>query len=186
MSQDQIIEQLVKDVAYLKDRAAILDCICKHARAHDRFDVDMLTSAYHEDGVDEHGYAINPGPEYAKWANAIHEAGSQLHTHNITTHTCEIEGDVANCESYVMVALLNNDGASARIISGRYIDRLEKRDGDWKISLRRSTVDVLIAGDASILNAPIFKEQGYCKGLRDKQDVSYQRPLSLDVTPARW
>ncbi|MDH4042615.1 MAG: nuclear transport factor 2 family protein [Gammaproteobacteria bacterium] len=186
MSQDQVIEQLVKDVAYLKDRTAILDCISRHARGHDRFDVDMLTDAYHEDGVDEHGYAINPGPKYAEWANAVHAAGSILHTHNITTHNCEIDGDVANCESYVMVALLNNDGASARIISGRYVDRLEKRDGEWKIALRRSTVDVLIAGDAAILKAPMFKEQGYCKGVRNKQDVSYQRPLSLDATAERW
>ncbi len=48
--------------------------------------------------------------------------------------------------SYVIVALLNKDETSARMISGRYVDRLEKRNGEWKIALRRSTVDVLIAG----------------------------------------
>ena len=47
-------------------------------------------------------------------------------------------------------------------------------------------MDLLIAGDASILKAPLFTQQGYTKGLRDKQDVSYQRPLNLDVTPQRW
>ena len=186
MQQNQTLEQLVKDVEYLKDRTAILDCICQHARAHDRFDVKMLTSTYHEDGIDEHGYAINPGPQYAKWANAIHSAGAELHTHNITTHTCQIDGNVAHCESYVMVALLNKDGESARIISGRYIDRLEKRDGHWKISLRRTTVDLLMAGDAKILKAPIFKDQGFAKGSRDSSDISYQNPLTLDETPQRW
>ena len=180
------LEKLQKDVQYLMDRSAILDCVAKHARAHDRFDVDMLTAVYHQDGVDEHGYAINPGPEYAHWANKVHEAGSELHTHNITTHSCEIDGDTAHAESYVIVALLDRGGKTARFISGRYIDRLEKRDGEWKIALRRSTVDVLLQGEASILSAPIFKEQGYAKGLRNDQDVSYQRPLSLDVTPARW
>jgi hypothetical protein len=184
---DQIdLEKLARDVQYLMDRQAILDVIMKHARGHDRHDVELLTSAYHEDGIDEHGHAINPGPKYAAWANAIHAAGSVLHTHNITTHLCEIEGDVAHCESYVIVGLLNNDGKSARMISGRYIDRLEKRHGAWKIALRRSTVDLLISGDASILKAPLFSEQGYTKGLRDKRDVSYQRPLNLDVTPERW
>ncbi|GAB3102277.1 nuclear transport factor 2 family protein [Aestuariicella hydrocarbonica] len=186
MEPTHTLEQLIKDVEYLKDRSAILDCIARHARAHDRFDVDMLTHAYHEDGVDEHGYAINPGPQYAEWANAIHAAGAELHTHNITTHTCDIDGDIAHCESYVIVALLNKDGASARMISGRYIDRLEKREGQWKIALRRSTVDLLISGDAKILNSPIFKDQGYTKGLRDKRDVSYQRPLDLNHTPERW
>jgi hypothetical protein len=186
MSVEESLEQLRRDVQYLKDRQAILDCIARHARGHDRHDVELLTSAYHEDGVDEHGYAINPGPKYAQWANAIHAAGSKLHTHNITTHLCEIDGDIAHCESYVLVALLNNDETSARLISGRYIDRLERRGGEWKIALRRSTVDVLISGDASILKAPLFTQQGYTKGTRDERDVSYQRPLNLDETPERW
>ncbi|WP_317930231.1 nuclear transport factor 2 family protein [Halioxenophilus sp. WMMB6] len=180
------LAQLKQDVDYLKDRTAILDCISQHARGHDRHDVALLSAAYHSDGIDEHGFAINPGPEYAEWANKIHAAGSLLHTHNITTHTCEINGNEAHAESYVLVFLLNNDGASARVISGRYIDRLEKRDGQWKIALRRTTVDVLLAGDASILKAPIFHDQGYSKGMRDKRDISYQRPLTLDKTPERW
>lgn len=183
---DEELAALKQDVQYLKDRTAILDCINLHARGHDRHDVGMITNAYHDDGVDEHGFAINAGPDYAAWANAAHSAGSLLHTHNITTHTCEINGDEAHCESYVLVFLLNNDGETARVISGRYIDRLEKRNGEWKISLRRTTVDVLLAGDASILKAPIFKDQGYAKGMRDSSDVSYQQPLNLNEPPERW
>lgn len=186
METTSTLEQLAKDVAYLKDRTGILDCINQHARGHDRHDVSLLTAAYHKDGVDEHGLAINPGSTYGEWANAVHAAGSLLHTHNITTHTCEIDGNEAHCESYVLVILLNNDGETARMISGRYIDRLEKRDGVWRIVLRRTTVDVILAGDASILKAPIFKDQGYTKGMRDQTDVSYQRPLTLDETPGRW
>ena len=150
MVTDTAIEQLQRDVRYLKDRQSILDCIARHARGHDRHDVELLSSAYHQDGVDEHGYAINAGAQYAQWANAVHAAGSRLHLHNITQlYTCEIEGDVAHCESYVLVGLLNNDEKSARLINGRYIDRLERRDGEWKIALRRCTVDLLLSGDAS-------------------------------------
>jgi len=173
-------------VQYLLDRVEILDCIARHAHGHDRHDADILAGAYHADGVDEHGYAINNASEYAQWANAAHAAGSQSHTHNITTHTCEIDGDIAHCESYVLVCLLNNDGKTARMISGRYIDRLERRHGAWKIALRRTTVDVLLAGDATILQAPAFREQGYARGMRDRRDIAYQRPLGLEETPARW
>lgn len=181
------IEQLARDVAYLKDRRAIEDCIHAHARGHDRFDVGLLTAAYHPDGVDEHGSAsINQGPEYAEWANAIHAGGSELCLHNITTHNCDIDGDTAHTESYVLVGLLNPDGKSVRLINGRYIDRLEKREGHWRIALRRCTVDLLIAGDASILQAPQFKAGGYIKGTRDSSDVSYQRPLSLDKPVSHW
>jgi hypothetical protein len=186
MSPIDPLEQLRRDVQYLKDRQAILDCIARHARGCDRHDVELLTSTYHNDGQDEHGFTINSGPGYAEWANAIHSAGSKLHTHNITTHLCEVEGDVAHCETYVIVGLLNKDEKTSRLISGRYIDRLERRDGEWKIALRRSTVDMLIAGDASILKAPIFIEQGYTKATQDRRDVSYQRPLNLDAPAERW
>jgi len=183
---DATIAQLQKHVQYLMDRSAILDCIARHARGHDRHDAALLSSTYHDDGVDEHGFAINTGPEYAGWANRIHAAGSLLHTHNITTHSCEIDGDIAHCESYVLVILLNRDGVSARLISGRYVDRLEKRNGEWKIALRRTTVDVLLSGDASILETAAFHDQGFAKGLRDERDISYQRPLGLEETPERW
>src|SRR4051794_12410063 len=100
------LAQLRRDVRYLMDRQEILDCIARHARGHDRHDAELLTSAYHDDGVDEHGYTVNSGPAYAEWANATHGATSASHLHHVTTHTCEIDGDVAHCESYVMVALL--------------------------------------------------------------------------------
>ena len=180
------LDQLRRDVRYLKDRLEIQDCLARHARGHDRHDADIISDTYHADGVDEHGYAINVGPAYAEWANAVHAAGSQLHLHNITTHLCEIDGDVAHCESYVLVGLLNNDGKTARLINGRYIDRLERRDGAWKIALRRATVDLLLAGDASILQMPIFKEQGYTRGTRDRNDVSYARPLNMEHPVTRW
>jgi len=128
MSVDEL-EQLRRDVAYLMDRQAILDCVASHARGHDRHDSEVITASYHEDGVDEHGNAINPGPKYAEWINPVHAAGSQNHLHNITTHTCEIDGDVAHCESYVLVALLTPDASTATVMSGRYIDRLERRSG---------------------------------------------------------
>jgi hypothetical protein len=187
MDRTQVLEQRERKLQHLIDRAQILDCIARHARGCDRFDSELLTSAYHDDGVDEHGFAINPGPKYAEWANAQHSRGSQQNMHNITTHSCQIEGNVAHAESYVIGLFLNADGKTARLLAGRYADRLERRDGEWRIVLRRSTVDVALAGDASFLSLPYFVEMGFVKGMRDKRDVSYQRPLTLEETPAdRW
>lgn len=187
MSTDTAFDTLQRDVHYLMDRAAILDCIAGHARGCDRHDLDLICAAYHADGVDEHGTAINPGPEYGNWANATHAATSQTHTHNITTHTCEIDGDMAHAESYVIVVLLGRDGRSAQFISGRYLDRLERRDNQWRIAVRRSTVEVMFAADASVLQSSFFKDTGYLIGTRDRRDLSYQRPLSLETpAPARW
>jgi ketosteroid isomerase-like protein len=184
---DGELAALRRDVQHLMDRAAILDCIARHARGCDRHDVDLITTAYHDDAIDEHGSATNTGPEYGEWANASHAATSQVHAHNITTHTCEIDGDTAHAESYVIVVLLAHDTRSAQFISGRYLDRLERRDGQWRIALRRSTVEVMFAGDASVLQSSFFKGQGYLRGTRDREDLSYDRPLQLDTSAAqRW
>ena len=156
MTSDERLQQLERNVQYLMDRTAILDCVARNARGCDRHDSELLASSYHADGTDEHGYAINPGPRYPDYANAAHTAGSVHNMHNITTHTCEIDGDVAHCESYVIGLFLNTDGKTGRLIAGRYVDRLERKNGEWRIALRRSTVEVLMTGDASILSSPIF------------------------------
>jgi len=181
------LDDLKRDVQYLKDRSAILDVINSHARGCDRHDVDRITAAYHADGVDEHGNTINAGPEYAAWANAVHDGTAIVNQHNITTHTCEIDGDTAHAESYVIVVLLFKDRATAQLMVGRYLDRLEKRDGTWRIAVRRATVEAAITGDASSLTSPYFTRQGYWPGTHDRTDPSYARPLTLDTpAPLAW
>lgn len=181
------LEALQRDVRYLNDRTAILDCVAQHARGCDRHDIDLITAAYHDDALDEHGAVVNPGPAYAAWANETHATTSQVHTHNITTHTCEIDGDTAHAESYVIVILLGHDGRNAQIITGRYLDRLERRDSHWRIAVRRSTVEAMFLADASVLQSASFKKGAYPVGTRERDDLSYQRPLSIDTpAPARW
>lgn len=89
MSVDHELAELRNRVAHLEDRAAILDCVARHARGCDRHDIDLITSAYWPDGVDEHGCATNTGAGYAAWANQAHAATTKVHTHDVTTHTCE-------------------------------------------------------------------------------------------------
>jgi len=185
MSSDEL-EHLRRDVAYLMYRQAIIDCIAAHARGHDRHDSEILTSTYHDDGVDEHGTTVNRGPEYAAWANTQHAASSQTHLHHVTTHSCEIDGESAHAESYVMVTMLSPDGGTAIVMCGRYVDRLERRDGAWRIAVRRSTVEVAFTADASLVTSEFFKDLGYVKGTRDRTDPSYARPLSLDTAAPRW
>ena len=171
------LDDLRRDVQYLNDRTAIADCIARHARGCDRHDVELLMSTYHDDGVDEHGSTINAGPEYAAWANAVHAATSQNHLHNVTTHTCEIDGDQAHAESYVLVTLLTPDATMATVMCGRYLDRLERRDGTWRIAVRRATVELAFTADARLLQSSYFTAQGYETGRRDRRDASYERPL---------
>jgi hypothetical protein len=175
---DDELDELRRDVAYLKDRLAVLDCVHRQARAHDRHDVELMLSVYHDDGVDEHGPNVKTGPEYGEWANATHATVFEDHLHNITTHTADIEGDVAHCESYVIGALRGRDGRSITLIGGRYVDRLERRDGEWRIALRRCTIEWSLSGDGSLLETGAVT--GFLKGRWSRDDPSYERPLGLD------
>lgn len=175
---DDDLAGLRRDVQHLKDRAAILDCIAAHARGCDRHDVEVLAGTYLEDGIDVHGTTTNVGAEYATWANGVHAATSSNHLHNVTTHLCDIEGDEAHAESYVMVTLLSPDEATATVMCGRYIDRLERRDGRWRIAVRRATVELAFTADARLLASRYFVAQGYERGTRGRDDASYERPLS--------
>ena len=53
----------------------------------------------------------------------------------------ELDGDIAHSEAYVcaggpLVAPAANGGTQVRVIYGRYIDRFEKRNGEWRIVQR--------------------------------------------------
>jgi hypothetical protein len=184
VTEDQL-QQLLRDVQYLKDRQAILDVVNRHARGHDRHDKELMNSCFWDDGVDEHGQFITPGPEYGDWANASHSGGFRLHTHNITNHTCEIDGDTAHSETYVVGAFLPRPAPGrATFVSGRYIDRLERRDAEWRILVRRTSIEVEIEGATQWPGNPVSAT--FPKGSWDTGDLSYARPLRLDSPSLRW
>lgn len=176
--------ELRATVRQLKDRQDILDCITREARGRDRHDVALTRSCYWDDGFDEHGPHITPAPDYPERANAGHAAFFAATSHNITNHSCEIDGDTAHCETYVVGGLLSGDMQTCKIAPGRYIDRLERRDGEWRILYRRCIVDMVIEGSAQWLASP--EVRGFLKPTWNKSDISYQRPVEVGSDGARW
>jgi SnoaL-like domain len=181
---EEEVRELRNMVQHMKDRQDILDCILREARGRDRHDAELIASCYWNDGVDEHGPLVTPAPDYPLRANAGHAAAFAANSHNITNHNCEIDGDVATCESYVIGGLLSLDCKTCKIVPGRYIDRLERRNGEWRIVVRRTVIDMAVEGDASWLESLAL--QGFLKGLRSKADPSYQRPVRPDPEGERW
>ena len=159
----------------LIDRQEILECVHRYARALDRHDDELLASVFHEDAIDNHGPWVGPRDDFVEWAN--HECHNALaaHMHHITTHNCELAGDVAHAETYVMFVHRPKTGSEILVGGGRYVDRFEKRNGEWRIALRRVVMDVSYLADGSS-----FEElSGYPVGTQDKSDLSYSRPLEL-------
>ena len=178
------LSQMRRTLQHLKDRQDILDCILRECRGRDRQDTELTASCYWDDGVDEHGPIITPAPDYPERANAGHAAHFSATSHNITNHTCEIDGDVAYCESYVIGGLLSLDEQTCKIAPSRYIDQLERRNGEWRIVVRRTVIEMCVEGDASWLKSRAIA--GFLKGLWTKDDPSYHRPNRLNPDDARW
>ena len=185
MNTDDRLAALERKLEYLNDRQQILDCIVSTSRGNDRFDVERISGAYHSDGLHELGQRRISGADYGAHANHAHAAISEANLHNVTMHSCEIDGRVAHAESYVIGLFLDKGCETARILAGRYIDRLEKRDGQWKIVLRRATVEIPLEGNAKLPNGNTVSGSGYLKGSRDRNDPSYQRPLTTEGSE-RW
>jgi SnoaL-like domain len=178
VNNDDRLAALERKLQFFADRQEILDCIVRTSRGNDRFDDALISGSYHADGLHEIGRRLIPGSEYAAHANHAHERIGEVCLHNVTMHSCEIDGDVAHAESYVIGLFLDKGREAARILAGRYIDRLEKRNGRWGIVVRRATVEIPIEGKAILPNRNTVHDSGYLKGSRDISDLSYQRPLS--------
>ncbi len=184
MNLEQELKQLREQVRRLQDRQDILDCIQRESRARDRQDVAQINSCWWEDGFDEHGSIITAVPEYAERANAGHRGGFLMTSHNITNHICEIDGDTAHCESYVIGGLFWKDGDKATLACGRYLDRLERRNGEWRMHTRKCTIEMTLDGSAEWVYADAVK--GFLKARWDGKDPSYERPFVANSEGERW
>lgn len=184
MDRDNELAALAATVRYLKDRQDILDVIVRESRGRDRHDVDLIASCYWPEGADEHGPVPFPASEYPAIANQGHARAFGMNQHNLSNHSCEIAGDTAYCETYVVGTMLSLDERTCTLAAGRYMDQMERRDGEWRILWRRSTVETAMQGDASWLHEPPVK--GFLRGTRDREDLSYQRPYVVGGPGARW
>jgi hypothetical protein len=175
MRVEEELAALRAEVGRLRDRQDIRDCIVRESRARDRQDVAQINGCWWPEGVDEHGPVVTRAPDYAERANAGHRGGFHMTSHNITNHLCELDGDTAFCESYVIGGLRWRHDRSVSIAFGRYIDQLEKRDGEWRILVRRCTIEMTADGDPSWLQSDAIK--GFLKPLWSGEDPSYERPI---------
>jgi len=161
----------------LIDRQDILDCQVRFSRGMDRFDRETFLSAFHSDAVIAAGPFVGGPVELYDWASNLHEQGQIATHHNLLNHTCDIDGDTAHTETYYLFVGRNRDDSNW-IAGGRYIDRLEKRDGEWKIAMRTNGIEW--SGLVPTLPIPFADVPGINLNgapARSKDDPSYQRPL---------
>jgi hypothetical protein len=175
MDEPVDVQSLAAQVRYLLDRDAIWDCVYRYARGLDRHDPEIFASPYHEDAIDRHGDFVGTRDEFVPWGLDLLASHWDAHTHFMTNNRVEITGDVAHSESYVLFAQRRRDGSKVDLGGGRYIDRLERRGGAWKIAARELVIDWTATADAETY----ADVASYTSGRWDRDDLSYRRPFEL-------
>ena len=176
MTSEELADLDVGALRRLIDRQAIIDCVHRYARGVDRGDAELLGSAYHEDATEDHaGGYIGPVDGLLPFLEAAHAPfpGYQRYVSNFTI---EIDGDEAHSECYYL-CVLRSDGGTMMLSGGRYVDRLERRDGEWRIAARVVVIEWGGAFDGGLPGGASVQPR------RDRDDVSYQRPLTVDREP---
>jgi hypothetical protein len=165
-------------LVHVLDRQDILDCLTRFSRGMDRFDREHFLSAFHPDAVIAAGDFVGGPDALFTWASDMHEQGQSATHHNLLNHTCDIDGDVAHTETYYLYAARNRDETNW-LAGGRYIDRLERRDGKWKIVLRTNVIEW--SGMVPTMPIPysdVADVHGNGAPSRSIEDPSYRRPLT--------
>jgi hypothetical protein len=143
----------------IADRLQIQDCIHRWCRAVDRLDYEGMRASFHPDAVDRHGAFDGDIDGLVEWIRARH-AAIPFSMHAVSNMLIEFAGpDRALVETYVRTTQRypaearqaldqlaggragSGDGAMDLLTCSRYVDRFERRDGEWKIALRTLVAD---------------------------------------------
>ena len=131
MTQAAIEELLAKQ--------EITELLYRYCRGIDRLDWDLVRSCYHDDAYDDHSIFRGSPDEFVAFFREFLTPMTGT-THTIANILITVDGDVAGSESHILAwhgLPAEGDGPAKDLTaSGRYVDRLERRNGEWKIAHR--------------------------------------------------
>lgn len=183
MTNATIPQDLVTFLREQKNRSEIEHCLLRYTRGIDRFDFDLMRSAYHDDGWDQHGVASGDPDSFCRWAMDFHGNAQNSHHHMVSNTTIDLDGDIAHVESYYLFVGDNRTGPPT-LSYGRYVDRFEKRAGDWRIAHRVCIIEYSGFFGETRVSDEARARISLGPPSRDRNDPSYHRPLSHVAEPA--
>lgn len=125
----------------LLDKEAIRECLQRYARGVDRADESLLRSAYWPGAHDCHGAYRGDVEGFIAQALPRLRAGGRG-VHQITNLLIELHGELAAVESsFLAWQTTASAPAHATFLCGRYLDRFERREGQWRIAERTVVYD---------------------------------------------
>jgi hypothetical protein len=132
------VSELENKVEYLSERQRIIDVYRRYTRGLNRYDMELLHGTFWPDAQINYGFDSHLRDDWiGRWKDNRYLKGLSCQAHHITNETVDIDREVAHVESY-LIALWTppKDDKPALILGGRYIDRLDRRNGEWRIAVR--------------------------------------------------
>ena len=122
----------------------IRDVLIRYTRGIDRMDAELVSSCYWPGAHDDHGAFQGTVEQFVEWVRDV-LSYFDVTMHFIGNQLVELHGDSANAESYCVAYHRRRarDGEEGHdlVIGLRYVDRMERRDGEWRIADRRCVFD---------------------------------------------
>lgn len=152
----------------------IRDVLIRYTRGIDRMDSDLVTSCYWPGAYDDHGAFQGTAEEFVKWVREVLSYFDAT-MHFIGNQLVEVDGDTAHAESYCVAYHRRRarDGEEGHdlVTALRYVDRMQRRDGEWRIADRKCVFDWT-------RHDPITAEWDLppeaLRGVRDRTDPVYR------------
>lgn len=162
------------DLQRLLDEREIRRVLERYCRGVDRCDAELISSCYHADSTDDHGLWKGPGIEFGPFCAETLRKHTSATQHKLGQSMIEVEGDTATCETYVVAyhRIENGDETLLDTAGARYVDRMQRRDGVWKIADRL----VVVEWDRRERVERAFAPGTFRAGQRDPGDPAYVRP----------
>jgi hypothetical protein len=160
----------------LLDKQAITELVHVYCNAADRHDHEKMRSLYHPDARDDHGsFFTGLAMDFIDRLPEIQAPMEILH-HNITTLNIALDGNYAEGEVYVLAyhKVRTDSEPVDLLIGGRYFDKYEKRDGQWKFSHRAVVADWATVNNPSRVTLEHPMIDGSHIGRPGESDPSYQ------------
>ena len=130
------------------DHHEVRKVLTAYCHACDRGDEAMMAACYTgDDSFDDHGLVRAPGPEYARLMTANIVERTDAVWHVLGQSVIHVTGDTAAAETFFLgfMRLKPQDGVSRlNQLAGRFVDQLERIDGEWKIRHRTCVRDTSI------------------------------------------
>jgi len=136
------MDAITKELKSFLEREQIRDCIARLARGEDRRDAELIGACYWPDSTSDYGVFVGTFDKYLAWVVPGSPA-IPVTQHVLGQSVIELQGDAARVETQVVSYHRVNMGKEERdtVIGGRYLDRMDKRRGEWRIAQRTMLYD---------------------------------------------